>query len=167
MTISEQTIIRETLAKNISYARKAIGLTQGKLAEEANISRQTVVQLESGTGDPKISTIIDLAMALDISPMMFFLGKKEVKALAALKDKKYEEDINTNDLEKMQNYLQSDLSKQKDKAAQIGATIGTAAGLSAAGAAIGSILLPGFGTVIGAALGAFISTKKGAENEKK
>ena len=38
----------ETLAQRLKYARKAAGLTQGKLTEEAGISRVAISQYESG-----------------------------------------------------------------------------------------------------------------------
>jgi len=38
----------ETLAQRLKYARKAAGLTQDKLAENAGISRVAISQYESG-----------------------------------------------------------------------------------------------------------------------
>ena len=159
-TSKEKDTIRENLSRNLALARKACGITQEQLAEISQISRATIAQLESGEGDPKMSTIIDLAIALETSPLILFLGECEINAIKELGTKIPEDILSADDLEKMHHYFKSGILKQKSKVAQIGADAAKAAGLSAVGGAIGSILLPGIGTVIGACLGALISSKK-------
>jgi len=156
----EKDLIRETLSKNLTLARKACNYTQEDLSNISKISRATIAQLESGEGDPKVSTIIDLAIALETSPLILFLGAREINALMELEDNIQEKVLAEGDLEKMQHYLKSDIAKQKAKVAQIGADAARNVGLSAVGAAIGSMLLPGVGTVVGAVLGSLISSKK-------
>jgi len=54
--------------KNLAKLRKEKGLTQERLAREANISYHTLLKLESGgIKNPKIETVIKLADALGIS----------------------------------------------------------------------------------------------------
>ena len=48
--------------------REAKFLTQMELAELAAVSETTVVRLEAGTNNPRISTIRKLAAALGVKP---------------------------------------------------------------------------------------------------
>jgi transcriptional regulator with XRE-family HTH domain len=61
--------LRLHLARNVSAARAAAGLTQGQLAAAAELSRATVHLIEAGAGDPRVSTIAHLARALQLSPV--------------------------------------------------------------------------------------------------
>lgn len=151
---------RETLARNLSAARTAMGLSQDQLAEAAGISRATVVQLESGEGDPRLSTISALAMALAVSPVLFFFGAAEITAIANIREsgeaKLVRAHLSKDDQDSMQRLLRSGLPKNRTKAVKIGADAAAAVGLTAgavASAAIGTAVLPVVGTVIGAALG--------------
>ena len=49
-------------------ARQGAGLSQEKLAFEAGIHRTYVSQLERGLKSPSLSTVYDLATALDLVP---------------------------------------------------------------------------------------------------
>ncbi|MHA2219362.1 MAG: helix-turn-helix domain-containing protein [Candidatus Hodarchaeales archaeon] len=56
------------LAKNIKKYRKKLGLTQEALARKADVSYNTIIKLETGgIKDPRVSTIIKVANALEIS----------------------------------------------------------------------------------------------------
>ncbi len=46
--------------------RRARGLAQDKLTEEAGLSRGTVSKLESGTVDPRATTLVSLSRALRV-----------------------------------------------------------------------------------------------------
>lgn len=48
--------------------RKNKGLGQDQLTQKAGLARGTVSKIESGTVDPKVTTIARLAGALDITP---------------------------------------------------------------------------------------------------
>ncbi|WP_170936014.1 MULTISPECIES: helix-turn-helix domain-containing protein [unclassified Pandoraea] len=51
-------------------ARKEAGLTQSDLGERAGLSRMTVQKAESGALDPRMSTVLEMARALDLEPML-------------------------------------------------------------------------------------------------
>ena len=56
------------LIKQIKYWREKTGLTQEGLARKAGISYNTIIKLETGgIKDPRISTIIKIAKALEIT----------------------------------------------------------------------------------------------------
>ena len=54
------------LLARLAHARKAANLTQAELAERAGLSRMTVQRLESGSLDPRLSTLQELARALNM-----------------------------------------------------------------------------------------------------
>ena len=75
--------VQDTLARNLSAARSALGMSQDQLAAAAGVSRATVNQLEGGStakGDPRLSTVVSLSSALGISPMFLLLGRDELDA---------------------------------------------------------------------------------------
>ncbi len=62
-------------------ARKAAGLTQAELADQAGLSRMTVQKVESGAFDPRLSTVLEAARALGLEPMLVPAGlRQEVEA---------------------------------------------------------------------------------------
>ena len=54
------------LITHLAQARKAQQLTQAELAEKAGLSRMTVQRLESGSLDPRLSTLHEIARALGL-----------------------------------------------------------------------------------------------------
>lgn len=70
--------------------RKNLGLTQEKLAEQADISIQFLVQIEHGKRNMKIGTLRKLCSALSVSAYYLINGTEdypfevEVKSLLAL-----------------------------------------------------------------------------------
>src|SRR4051794_36437921 len=89
MLVKEQPVresIDSTLAKNLVAARLIAGLTQHELASAAGISRAPIPQLKPGSTAPRLSTIVDLARALGIAPIVLLAGTPEVEALASLSD---------------------------------------------------------------------------------
>jgi transcriptional regulator with XRE-family HTH domain len=50
-------------------ARKATGLSQQALAEQAGLSRMTVQRIESGQIDPRLSTLLEMARVLGLELM--------------------------------------------------------------------------------------------------
>ncbi|PIQ79792.1 MAG: DNA-binding protein [Parcubacteria group bacterium CG11_big_fil_rev_8_21_14_0_20_41_14] len=56
------------IADNVRKARKKAGLSQDKLAREADVAYNTVVKIESGENkNPTIETLRNIAKALDVS----------------------------------------------------------------------------------------------------
>jgi transcriptional regulator with XRE-family HTH domain len=154
--------VQDTLARNLSAARGALGLSQDQLAATAGVSRATVNQLEGGAsakGDPRLSTLVSLAAALGISPVFLLLGRDELDAIAEAPRSQEAKDVRAHlsaeELETMRRLLRSGLAKNRTTAVGMGvnaaATAGATAGAIAA-AAIGTGLLPGIGTALGAAL---------------
>ena len=160
------------LAKNLVVARTLTGLTQQELAEAATVSRATIAQLETGYSDPRLSTIVDLAAALGIPTIFLLVGLAEVQALASLlqspapsADPKSAAspavpllltNVPAPDLARMHEYISSGMLKDRLRAARVGASVARAAGavssVTPVSAGIFSAILPGAGTVVGAAL---------------
>jgi transcriptional regulator with XRE-family HTH domain len=154
----------QTLARNLFAARTAMNMSQDQLAEAAGISRATVVQLESGEGDPRLSTLAALATALTVSPVFFLFGAAELNAIANMRAggeaKLVRSHISKEEQDIMRHLLRSGLPKNRTRAVKMGASAAVAAGLTAgaiAGAAIGTAALPVIGTAIGAALGSLLA----------
>lgn len=168
---------QDTLARNLSAARGALRMSQDQLAAAAGVSRATVNQLEGGAsakGDPRLSTLVNLAGALGISPVLLLLGRDELDAIADAPKSKEAKDVRSHltseELETMRRLLRSGVAKNRTKAVEMGATAAATAGVTAgaiAAAAIGTALLPGIGTAIGAALAASWLARKKLEDEKK
>lgn len=53
-------------AKNIRIERARLNISQLKLAEMADVSLDTINLIERGVGNPKLSTIIAIAKALNV-----------------------------------------------------------------------------------------------------
>jgi len=58
--------IRKNLGESLDYLRKARGLTQEQLAKISGIPRTTLSHIESGEGNPSLTTLSKLALALGI-----------------------------------------------------------------------------------------------------
>ena len=144
------------LAKNLVVARLAAGLTQQELAAAADISRATIAQIETGCSDPRLSTIVDLATAIGISPLLLLTGTPEVLALTALNGADASIQVSPPDRARMAHLANTGMLKDRVRAARIGAAIAREAGKkphSVVAAAIFSAVHPGPGTAVGALLG--------------
>jgi len=169
--------VQDTLARNLSAARSALGLSQDQLATAAGVSRATVNQLEGGStakGDPRLSTVVQLAAALGISPVFLLLGRDELDAITEAPKSKEVRDVRSHltaeELDTMRRLLRSGVAKNRAKAVEMGATAAATAGMTAgaiAAAAIGTALLPGIGTAIGAVIGSTWLAKKMIDEKKK
>jgi transcriptional regulator with XRE-family HTH domain len=150
------------LAKNLVVARVAAGITQQELADAAGISRATVAQLETGYSDPRLSTIVELAAALGVSPIFLLMGKPEAFALSAFfENPSAPLVLSDGDVAKMKRLVDTGMLKDRLRAALVGAGIARAsedAGPSApVSAAIFSAIHPGPGTIAGVLLGRLVS----------
>jgi transcriptional regulator with XRE-family HTH domain len=66
------TNIREILARNFKINRQKLGLTQGQLAEKANVSTHYVAMIETLNKYPKPVMLERLAKALEVEPHQLF-----------------------------------------------------------------------------------------------
>ncbi len=55
-----------SFAENLRRRRKELGLSQEQLGARANIQMADISRYESGSRDPRITTIARLAQALDV-----------------------------------------------------------------------------------------------------
>lgn len=148
------------LARNLTAARVALGWTQETLAEAAQVSRATIVQIEHGLGDPRLSTLSQLAQSLGISLFWLLMGRAELQALGEVleylpPDPRLQR-LTPSRFNELQQLVASGMIVQRKKAARHGATLARAAGLPEAAVvttAIATAILPGPGTVVGATLG--------------
>ena len=67
-----KTISQYTLPDRLKYFRQSRELTQGELAKKAGVAQSTVAQIESGRKDPSISTLKQIAAALDVEIAILF-----------------------------------------------------------------------------------------------
>ena len=56
------------LGKNLRAARSNLGLTQEEVAERSGVQAGEVSRIEAGKRDPKVSTLLRLAAALEVPP---------------------------------------------------------------------------------------------------
>jgi transcriptional regulator with XRE-family HTH domain len=146
------------LARNLIVARVISGITQQKLADASRVSRATVAQIETGICDPRLSTVVELATALNIPAMLLLIGILEARALSALGEKKAGEQpkLSVQSVARIQQHLDGGMVKGRIDAARAGAEAAesfctTRAGAISAG--IFSAMLPGAGTEVGGLLG--------------
>ena len=78
--LSEANDLRKTLSFNIKKQRKILGLTQEKLAEAANLSPQTINDIEGCRMWVSDKTIIKLANVLHIDAYNFFMPIQQEKS---------------------------------------------------------------------------------------
>jgi transcriptional regulator with XRE-family HTH domain len=155
--------IDSVLAKNLVAARVIAGMTQHDLATAAGVSRATVAQLETGFSDPRLSTVVDIARALGIAPIVLLSGTDEVRALAVLFERPADGRlaVTPRDLQRMREFTASGMLKDRIRAARLGASVArpAAGGADAAALTAGlfSATLPGAGTVVGVELGKLLT----------
>lgn len=65
------------LGKNIASLRKFKGMTQEKLAEQCNVSRQAVAKWETGESEPSIEKLVALSRVFNISIDTLVKAEKE------------------------------------------------------------------------------------------
>lgn len=151
--------IDSVLAKNLVAARVIRGLTQHELAEAAGVSRATIAQLETGFSDPRLSTVVDIARALGIAPIVLIVGVPEVKAIAEIAHQTEIQPLNiaATDLERMLDFISSGMLKDRVRAARLGAAIARQGNEVSSSievtAGLFSASVPGIGTSAGAELG--------------
>jgi transcriptional regulator with XRE-family HTH domain len=66
--------IQQRLGANVRDRREKIGITQGKLAERADIHRTSLNQVENGRSNITIAVLVRLAVALETTPAVLVHG---------------------------------------------------------------------------------------------
>lgn len=161
----------QALGRSLVAARTANHMTQQELAKASGVSRATIAEIESGKGDPRLSNIVALAQALRTSPMMLLLEKGALTQEVAQQLQERTDSLNVplESVEKMNGFLNSDSRSGPQHAAREGIRALGVGGGSGVGAAIGSVLIPGIGTIVGAALGGLLgewSAKEAVARER-
>jgi transcriptional regulator with XRE-family HTH domain len=148
------------LGVNLALAREAAGITQTDLAERAKTSRATIAQIESGGGDPRLSTLSALSEALGIGTPLLLLSQQDIEKLREVLKSNQEVIsalLSIDNLPLLDELSASGLAADRRKAARISAEVASKIGFdsigAAVGAAIGTTLLPGIGTAVGAFFG--------------
>jgi len=85
---AETNDLRKTLSLNVKRQRKIMGLTQEKLAEAANLSHQTINDIEGCRMWVSDKTILKLAQIFHIDAYQLLAPVLPEKPQAALKNKK-------------------------------------------------------------------------------
>jgi len=150
--------IESKLAKNLVAARVAAGLTQQQLADASDVSRATIAQIEAGVSDPKLSTVLQLAQALQVSALLLLLGTDDISALSEIVPAPgaATSGLSEEELRELQRLVSSGMLRDRAAAAKLNAEVARAEGLSVSavvGAAIGGAIHPGRGTELGKLLG--------------
>lgn len=149
-----------TLAANLVLAREASGVTQSELANRAGTSRATIAQIESGQGDPRLSTLGGIADALGVSAFVLLLSAEDLRRLVQLPANRrdlLESQADDGDRALLKELAESRVTADRRKAARLSTSLVSQLGFESAGAAvgaaIGTALLPGVGTIVGAFIG--------------
>lgn len=59
--------MNNTLSQKIKYARKKNKITQTELSKRTNLSRNTIVNFETGKRNPRVRDLQKIANALNVS----------------------------------------------------------------------------------------------------
>jgi transcriptional regulator with XRE-family HTH domain len=70
----DEATIQQRLGANVRERREKVGLTQGELAERAEIHRTFLNQLENGRTNITIAVLVRLALALKTTPAALVHG---------------------------------------------------------------------------------------------
>jgi transcriptional regulator with XRE-family HTH domain len=64
--------LRQAFGSNVRHHRRAVGITQEKLAEIVEVSIETIGKIERGVAAPSFDTVEKIATALCLSPLALF-----------------------------------------------------------------------------------------------
>lgn len=128
------------LAQNLLIARDVLDITQIALANASGVSRATIAQLEAGLGDPRLSTIEQLAAALHVTPSLLLLTPRELSALTTLVQNIPGQRIAPNVASTIGHLVASPSIRAKLEAARIGAQAAKDAGFDSPAHQVGAAL---------------------------
>lgn len=66
----------EIFQDRLREERKALGLTQRDMADKLGITQPSYIRYESGTSEPSLSRLVQIAEILDVS-IDYLLGRKD------------------------------------------------------------------------------------------
>lgn len=69
--------VRRILGMNVRRERRSAGFTQERLAEAAGLPRATIVRIEKGHREPRVSTLLRIAVALEAPLARLLVGLPE------------------------------------------------------------------------------------------
>jgi transcriptional regulator with XRE-family HTH domain len=67
-TLVGSAALKATLGRNIRRVRRERGWSQARLATETGLSAGMITKLETGHGNPRVTTLAALARALSVGP---------------------------------------------------------------------------------------------------
>lgn len=115
------------LAFNLYNARKARSFTQEELSDRCGVSRSTIALMEKGDTDSKLSSISDIATALEVSPSVLLMTEGDAAILGeVIRGQGYDElmeAIEQVDLERIQRHASTGLRRGHLKAALEGINV--------------------------------------------
>ena len=144
-----------TLAHNLAIIRVATGWTQQALADAAGVSRATIAQLEAGLGDPRLSTVEQIARAVEVTPSVLLLATPDVEMLVRARQSAgatFNVSASVQEMLKLlvvsgqlRHMLEAarivlDLAGEADTAQTVGMALGAARGGAAGAAAVGALV---------------------------
>jgi transcriptional regulator with XRE-family HTH domain len=123
------------LANNLIAARAAAKMTQHELAAAAGVSPATVAQLENRFSDPRLSTVVNLAEALRVSPLVLLTGVRDANQLVTVVDQggdaapRATVRVSPHDAQRLGRLIASGMQRDRVRAARLGAAVAEASGL--------------------------------------
>ena len=130
------------LARNLVVARLAAGRTQHALAAKADVSRATIAQIETGCGDPRLSTVAALAEAMSIPAFFLLIGPEELRLLQSFAQQSATTAfaIPASQMQKLHALVSSGMLKDRVRAGRLGAEIARTSGLTSSAAPVMSAI---------------------------
>ena len=86
LKMEESTQILRTLGKRIATLRKQRGMNQEEFAEVSGKMINTISNIERGLSDPKVTTLLSIAQALNVSVDMLFSDEEQPQPVDELPD---------------------------------------------------------------------------------
>jgi DNA-binding XRE family transcriptional regulator len=74
LTVADAQLIRKRLAENVRRQRENAGFSQDALADVSVVGRSTIQRIEKGEQEPRISTLVAFAVALNVPFDAFMAG---------------------------------------------------------------------------------------------
>ena len=96
--------IQGLIIQNIKKIRQSISLSQGRLADKANITRRYLAEIETGKAVPSIKTLIKISNALNIRMCRLFLTGEDLREC-------YKADLVNNINEKLKTLFSEQIAK--------------------------------------------------------